>query len=453
MSERFPNSGESERDPVRLPIAGREPVAKRLNRNALTVAAVIMGVTVLTAVVLLNPGRPDMSEASSPMTQAPPSSVRPTFLDQPIPQPAAPQETMTTTPGSRVSPSELRWGDGRGLRSSMSHEKIGGMGDAYMPRREPSPREQAFRAALVSGVVVGAPLRSSDGETEDSPWSGAPNGPPGHQALAFSDSGVDASTLAGPLHGTLGYSVSPVAVAAPSGPAAVGGTPTLARGPRAPNGLLTATLPSGEAATTIARLVLPSSPYTLSAGTLIPGVLITGIASDLPGGIVGQTSRNVYDSRTQRILLIPKGSKLIGTYDNQVVASQSRLLVAWTRLILPDGRSMTLPGLALTDAQGRAGAEGKVDNHGRRVFGHSLLLSLISAGAQLSQPRQASVFAAPSAGQVAAGAIGQELSQVALEILRRGMSAPPTINIPAGQPFNVFLNGDMVFDGPYEAVQ
>jgi type IV secretion system protein VirB10 len=195
-----------------------------------------------------------------------------------------------------------------------------------------------------------------------------------------------------------------------------------------------------------------SSPYTLSAGTLIPGVLITRIASDLPGEIVGQTSRDVYDSRTQRILLIPKGSKLIGTYDNQVVASQSRLLVAWTRLILPDGRSMTLPGLALTDAQGRAGAEGKVDNHGGRVFGHSLLLSLISAGAQLSQPRQASVFAAPSAGQVAAGALGQELSQVALEILRRGMSAPPTINIPAGQPFNVFLNGDIVFDGPYEAV-
>lgn len=453
MSERFPNSGESEQDPVRVPIAGREPVAKRLNRNALTVAAVIMGVTVLTAVVLLNPGRPEMSGASAPMTQAPPSSVRPTFLDQPLPQPATPKETVTSTRGSRLSPSELRWGDGSGLHSSMSHEEIGGMGDAYMPRRETSQRERAFRAALVSGVVVGATRRALGGETEDSPWSGTRRGPREQQAPAFGDSGVGASGLAAPLDGTLGYAASPVTATAPGGPAAVGGTPSLARRPGAPNGLPAATLPRGEAAATIARLVPTSSPYTLSAGTLIPGVLITGIASDLPGEIVGQTSRDVYDSRTQRIILIPKGSKLIGTYDNQVVASQSRLLVAWTRLILPDGRSMTLPGLALTDAQGRAGAEGKVDNHGGRVFGHSILLSLISAGAQLSQPRQASVFAAPSAGQVAAGALGQELSQVALEILRRGMSAPPTINIPAGQPFNVFLSGDIVFDGPYEAVR
>src|SRR6266851_2576888 len=52
------------------------------------------------------------------------------------------------------------------------------------------------------------------------------------------------------------------------------------------------------------------------------------------------------------------------------------------------------------------------------------------------------------AGQVAAGALGQELSNVALEILRRGMDTPPTITIRPGQPFNVFLNGDLVFDKP-----
>ena len=89
-----------------------------------------------------------------------------------------------------------------------------------------------------------------------------------------------------------------------------------------------------------------------------------------------------------------------------------------------------------------------MDNHWRRVFGHALLLSAISAGVQLSQPAQASVLAAPSARQVAAGAIGQELSNVALEILRRGMDAAPTITIRAGQPFNVFLSGDLVFDAP-----
>ncbi len=199
----------------------------------------------------------------------------------------------------------------------------------------------------------------------------------------------------------------------------------------------------------IARLEPAGSPYTIRAGTVIPGILLTAITSDLPGECLGQVSRDVYDSKTQRILLLPKGSKLICRYDDQVAAGQGRLLVAWTRLIFPDGRSMTLPGLALKDAQGQTGAVGNVDNHMARVFGNALLLSAIGAGAQLSQPRQTSIFAAPTAGEVAAGAAGQELSNVAVEILRRGMDQAPTITIPQGASFNVFLNGDLVFDGPY----
>jgi type IV secretory pathway VirB10-like protein len=178
-------------------------------------------------------------------------------------------------------------------------------------------------------------------------------------------------------------------------------------------------------------------------------MLITSVSSELPGEIVGQVSRNVYDSRTQRQLLIPKGSRLIGSYENQVAAGQGRLLVAWTRLILPDGRSMRLPGLALADRQGNAGAHGKIDNHWRRVFGNALLLSAIGAGVQLSQPTQSSLLSAPSAGQVVAGAVGQELSNVALEILRRGMDVTPTISIPAGEVFNVLLSGDLLFEEPY----
>lgn len=203
-------------------------------------------------------------------------------------------------------------------------------------------------------------------------------------------------------------------------------------------------------AMTGAHLEPAGSPYTLRAGTVIPGLLVTGINSDLPGDLVGQVSRDVCDSRTERLVLIPKGARLIGSYDNQIAAGEGRLLVAWTRLILPDGRSLRLPGLALKDLEGQTGAKDRVDTHWQRVFGKALLLSAIGAGAQLSQPQQTSTFAPPSAGQVAAGALGQELSNVALEVLRRGMDLPPTITIRAGQTFNVFLNGDLVFDGPYD---
>ncbi len=333
------------------------PLAKRLNRNALAVAAVLMGVTVLTAVVVVRPSRDPQEKPSAPATvdEAPPVPSRPAFLDEPV---RASPTRPDTAPGLALVPSGADGGHG------------------------------------------GAPLLAD---------TAAP------------------------------YPVLPPSPAGPSAP------------PR--DGRHRAFLDAaGEArgATVPARLEPAGSPYTLRAGTVIPGLLITGINSDLPGDLVGQVSRDVYDSRTQRVLLIPKGARLIGSYDNQLAAGEGRLLVAWTRLILPDGRSLRLPGLALKDVAGQTGAKDRVDTHWQRVFGKALLLSAISAGAQLSQPQQTSIFAPPSAGQVAAGALGQELSNVALEILRRGMDVPPTITIRPGQPFNVFLNGDLVFDAPYE---
>src|SRR5207253_10601772 len=164
--------------------------------------------------------------------------------------------------------------------------------------------------------------------------------------------------------------------------------------------------------------------------------------------LVGQVSRDVYDSRTQRICLIPKGARFIGTYDNQIAAGEDRLLVAWTRLILPDGRSLKLPGLALKDLAGQTGAQGEVDTHWQRVFGKALLLSAISASAQVSQPQQTSAFAAPSAGQVTAGALRQGLSSVAPQILPRGLDVPPPSTLPGGPPVHAVLNGHPAFGGP-----
>jgi type IV secretion system protein VirB10 len=297
-----------------------------------------------------------------------------------------------------------------------------------------SPRQRGYQAALMSSAVSGV-TRS---ESASNPAADSPDTPTEEQQLVTLGDSIMRSALrqSGPL----------------PGPALSGDADRSTSLPIAGTSHQSFAAKAAEAAAkTAARAQLnpAGSPYTLRAGTLIPALLITGITSDLPGDIVGQVSRDVYDSRSQRILLIPRGSRLIGTYDNQVAAGQGRLLVAWTRLILPDGRSMQLPGLPLTDTEGNSGAKGTVDNHWRRVFGNALLLSALSAGLQLSQPSQATVLATPSAGQVAAGAVGQELSTVAMEIIKRGMSAAPTITIPAGQAFNVMLNGDIAFDEPF----
>lgn len=196
------------------------------------------------------------------------------------------------------------------------------------------------------------------------------------------------------------------------------------------------------------RIVEPYSDYQIMAGTVLPAMLVTAMNSDMPGELVAQISRNIYDSQ-QRHLLIPRGTRVIGRYDNQVALGQSRVLVAWTRLIFPDGRSLSLPGLPTLDLRGAAGVRTRVDNHYGRLYGQAFLLSIIGAGAQLSQPQQSSILAPPSSGQVAAGALGQQLSQVSMETIRRNMDVRPTLEVRAGTPFYVFLGRDLVLDEPW----
>jgi type IV secretion system protein VirB10 len=113
----------------------------------------------------------------------------------------------------------------------------------------------------------------------------------------------------------------------------------------------------------VERLTTPSSPNIVQAGSLIPAALITGIRSDLPGQITAQVTANVYDSPTGRILLIPQGARLIGEYDSEVAAGQTRVLLAWDRLILPDGRSIVLERQPGTDGAGFAGLQDRVNQH------------------------------------------------------------------------------------------
>jgi type IV secretion system protein VirB10 len=192
----------------------------------------------------------------------------------------------------------------------------------------------------------------------------------------------------------------------------------------------------------------PGAGLRLEAGTVLPAALVTAVDSDVAGPLVAQVTQDVFD-RDQRQVVIPRGSRLIGSYDSQVALGESRLLVAWSRVIFPDGSGLSFPGLPGATRAGEAGLPGSVDNHLARVFGSAVLLSVLGAGVQLSQPQESATFgSAASTRQVAAAAVGQELSSVAIEILRRQLSVPPTIRIAAGTRFYVFLRGDVRFEEP-----
>lgn len=424
----------SPRAPERPPL----PRPERINRSALTIVAVVMGTLVIATVVFLQPNRPAPAEQrAQPAT--PPVLPQGTYLDQPIRRPAA-SGPSGLTPGMDSLSHSGTGGASQKAGGTATTQALGpAVPDPWLvpPGTQASGittvedrRTRAFEAALVAPVFASERDNSAAADLARADWD-------------FTSAGEPTSTAAIPAR------TSDESRAGPPKPSTLPNVTSAGF----PDDRL-ARLAGSSRPTTIRTSVEPApGPYAIQAGTLIPAVLLTGIDSDLPGDVLAQVARDVYDSRSMQRVLIPKGSKLIGKYEDQVGIGQDRLLIAWTRIVFPDGRSVTLPGLETKDRTGAGGLRDQVDRHIGRVFGTTTLLSLIGAGLQLSQLQGgATPFGSyPSPQQVAAAAVGQELAQVATQMLRRDLEIRPTIRIRQGMPFNVFFNADLAFDEPYLA--
>ena len=194
----------------------------------------------------------------------------------------------------------------------------------------------------------------------------------------------------------------------------------------------------------------------IKTGAVIPSVMVTGINSDLPGNIIAQVSQNVWDTATGRQLLIPQGSKLFGVYDSRVVYGQERVLVAWNRLVFPDGSAFTLGAMPGNDMAGYAGYTDKVNNHYFRIFGSAVLMSLISGGMAysmdtLSSNNNTGMNSAPSMQDEMASALAAQLGQTTMQLLQKNLNIKPTLEIRPGYQFNVIVTKDLVFQKPYAA--
>jgi type IV secretion system protein VirB10 len=194
----------------------------------------------------------------------------------------------------------------------------------------------------------------------------------------------------------------------------------------------------------------PLSRFEIKAGWEIPAVLEQSLNSDLPGELKALVSSSVYDTATGMYLLIPQGSRLIGQYDSRVSYGQDGVQVAWSRVVFPDASAIDLNGMVGLDSHGSAGLRDKVDRHYRRLLGFSVLTSMFTAAFAVSQQRNQSALVNPSAGQIAAGTVGQDLSQTGAQITRRNLNVQPTIKVPVGYKFTVRVNRDILFEAPYE---
>ncbi len=183
----------------------------------------------------------------------------------------------------------------------------------------------------------------------------------------------------------------------------------------------------------------PVSPYQLMAGTIISASLITGLNSDLSGKVIAQVTSNVYDTMTGRHLLVPQGSRLIGSYDSQISFGQDRALIVWQRLILPNGTSVVLDNLPATDTAGYVGLEDKVDFHTWRLLKGIALSTLLGVGSELTFGEDESdlIKALRSSVQENANQAGQSLTE-------RNLNIQPTITIRPGWPLRIIVHKDIV---------
>lgn len=186
-------------------------------------------------------------------------------------------------------------------------------------------------------------------------------------------------------------------------------------------------------------LEAPRSPYQLMAGSIIAASLITGLDSDLPGQVIAQVTEPVYDTATGAYLLIPQGARLIGVYDSVVAFGQTRALLVWQRLILPDGYSIRLDNLPATDAAGYAGLAAKVDFHTWQLLKGVGLSTLLGVGTEISFGDYESdlVRAIRQSTQ-------QSASQAGQQVVSKQLDVQPTLRVRPGWPLRVIVHKDLI---------
>ncbi len=202
---------------------------------------------------------------------------------------------------------------------------------------------------------------------------------------------------------------------------------------------------SEDRSTSPERLRSPASPFVVQTGAVITAALVTGVRSDLPGQVIGQITQNVYDTPSGRHLLIPQGAKVVGRYDSRIANGQRRVLLAWTRLILPNGRSLQLDDLPGADPAGYSGLEDRVDRHWSHLFAMAALSTVLGVGAELgADDDDHAVIRAFRRGA------SDTFNDVGRQTVGKGLDLAPTLTVRPGAPVRVIVTRDLILE-PYES--
>ena len=192
-------------------------------------------------------------------------------------------------------------------------------------------------------------------------------------------------------------------------------------------------------------------PNSIQAGTVIPAVLLTGINTDVGGQVIAQVSSDVYDSLTGQQLLIPAGSRLVGTVPAGAKDTQKRVNVSWNYLMMPDGGSYSLNGsMVAADYGGYAGIPGRVNHHTGTMLRSGFLSSVLAALGSVAAGNTNSSSNTYSAGQLAAQGAMANMMNSASALFKRGMdAAQTTITVEPGSEFVAYVTQNIQLN-PYQ---
>lgn len=195
---------------------------------------------------------------------------------------------------------------------------------------------------------------------------------------------------------------------------------------------------------------MAATPNSIQAGTVIPAVLLNGVNTDIGGQVLAQVECDVYDSLTGSTLLIPAGSRLVGSYNGSAKDGQNRVGITWNYLMLPNGGSYSIGNsMIASDGAGYAGLPGKVNRHMGRTMQAGFWSTGLAALGSLASGNTNTTSNTYTPGQLAAQGAMSNLMNMASSLFKKGIdSTTPTITIDPGSEFTVFVTQTIQFN-PY----
>lgn len=197
--------------------------------------------------------------------------------------------------------------------------------------------------------------------------------------------------------------------------------------------------------------ILPNRNFLIAKGTLLDCALETAIDSSLAGLVTCRLTRDVY-SDNGRVIMLDRGSQLVGEYKSGIAEGMARIFVLWTRAKTPKGVVIDLnsPG---TDALGRTGLEGFVDTHFFERFGAAIMMSLVQESFDYAKARAGQTTSVSTTGATTTTTNPQNnssiLDRMATEHMKKSMTIPPVLYINQGANVQVMVVRDLDFSTVY----